>query len=302
MLTIQAEKYLEHLKIEKSASKLTISGYKTDLKQFFEFLADKKSIKINQLLADMITHQLVREYLALLLGAGYKRSSIARKLASLRSFVKYLCREGILSANPIAAVSTPKQDKRLPKFFYPDEIQMLLEAPDNSYLGIRDKAILETLYATGIRVSELVSIDLRDIEIEEEIIKVCGKGSKERIVFIGRMAKSSLQDYLKKSRPFLIKQDKEHNNALFLNKNGTRLSDRSIRNILNKHVNTAALTQSFSPHAIRHSFATHLLNNGADLRVVQELLGHVKLSTTQVYTHLTKENIKTIHTNTHPRR
>lgn len=302
MLFNQIEGFLDHLRIEKSASKLTLVSYRTDLYQFFDFMAAKYSIEKSQITDAMLNHQVVREYLAHLQNDNFRRSSIARKLASLRSFIKYLCREGIIPGNPIAAVSTPKQDKKLPKFLYPQEIEILLTAPDDSYFGLRDKAILETLYATGIRVSELVSLNLRDIDTEEELVRVWGKGSKERIVPLGRMAKFSLLNYLNNARPSLVRPNKNQEEALFLNKNGTRLSDRSIRNILNKYVDSVALNQKISPHAIRHSFATHLLNNGADLRSVQELLGHVKLSTTQIYTHLTKENIKAIHTDTHPRR
>lgn len=302
MLINQIEGFLNQLRIEKSASKLTLLSYRTDLNQFFDFMADKYDIEKNHITYDMITHQIVRQYLAMLQDNDFKRTSIARKLASIRSFVKFLCREGIIPGNPIAAVSTPKQDKKLPKFLYPEEIDILLNAPDDSNFGLRDKAIMETLYATGIRVSELVNLNLQDIDFEEELIRVWGKGSRERIVPFGKMAKNSLLKYIDEARPLLIKTKNKQETALFLNKYGTRLSSRSIRNILNKYVDLIALNQKISPHVIRHSFATHLLNNGADLRSVQELLGHIRLSTTQIYTHLTKENIKAIHTDTHPRR
>lgn len=302
MLVNQIEGFLNQLRIEKSASKLTLLSYRTDLNQFFDFMADKHNIEKAHITHDMITHQTVRQYLTMLQDNNFKRTSIARKLASIRSFVKYLCREGIIPGNPIAAVSTPKQEKKLPKFLYPEEIQILLDAPDDSYFGLRDKAIMETLYATGVRVSELVNLNLQDIDLEEELIRVWGKGSKERIVPFGKMAKLSLLKYIDEARPLLLKAKNKQENALFLNKHGTRLSDRSIRNILNKYVDAVALNQKISPHAIRHSFATHLLNNGADLRSVQELLGHIRLSTTQIYTHLTKENIKAIYSDTHPRR
>jgi len=231
---------------------------------------------------------------------GMSRSTMARKLAALRSFVRYLCRENILQNNPIAAVSTPKQDKRLPKFLYPLEIQLLLDAPDVSKpLGLRDKAILETLYAAGLRVSELVGLSINNVYFDEELIKVVGKGSKERIVPLGSQAITSLKDYLHKGRPYLQKNATE---ALFLNKFGTRLTERSVRNIIDKYVKEVALNQKVSPHTLRHTFATHLLNAGADLRSVQELLGHVKLSTTQIYTHVTTENIQQVYHETHPRR
>ena len=302
MLLNDMERFLNHLRIEKSASELTLVSYRTDLDQFFKFVADQNSLEINQIGYEKINHQIVRQYLIYLQDNNFKRSSIARKLASIRSLIKYLCREGIISSNPIAAVSTPKQDKTLPKFLYPQEIELLLNAPDNSYLGLRDKAIMETLYATGTRVSELVGLNISDLDLQEDLVRVWGKGSKERIIPLGRMAKSSLLNYLQQSRPFLLRSHQGNIDALFLNKNGTRLSDRSIRNILNKYVEMVAINQKISPHGIRHTFATHLLNNGADLRSVQELLGHIKLSTTQIYTHLTKERIKNIHNDTHPRR
>lgn len=301
MILKEIDNFLKHLHIEKNSSPLTLDSYKTDLHQFFNFLAEEYNLTTSEITEDMLTHQNVRKYLIYLQDNNYARTTIARKLAALRSFVKYLVRAEIIADNHIAAVNTPKQEQRLPHFLYPQEINILLEAPDNNtYLGKRDKAIIETLYATGIRVSELVNLNILDIDMEEELVRVWGKGGKERIVPIGQLAKLSILDYLNKSRPFLVKSAQEE--ALFLNKNGTRLSDRSIRNILNKYVELVALNQKITPHAIRHSFATHLLNNGADLRSVQELLGHVKLSTTQIYTHLTKENIKAIHNNTHPRR
>lgn len=301
MLLNDIEQFLNHLRIEKSASKLTLNSYKTDLEQFCIFVAGKNNIEMNQISYAMINHQTVREYLIHLQNNDFKRSTIARKLAAIRSLVKYLCKIGIYTSNPIAAVSTPKQDKTLPQFLYTQEIELLLAAPDNSYLGIRDRAIMELLYATGMRVSELVGLNMDDIDMEEELVKVWGKGGKERIIPWGRAAKLSLKNYLHNSRGFLMRPNNAGVEALFLNKNGTRLSDRSIRNILNKYVEMVAINQKISPHGIRHTFATHMLNNGADLRSVQELLGHIKLSSTQIYTHLTKEKIKTIHNNTHPR-
>jgi integrase/recombinase XerC len=233
----------------------------------------------------------------------YSRATMARKLAALRSFVKYLCRENVLDGNPIANVSTPKQEKKLPRFLYPIEIDLLMDAPDTvNSVGKRDKAILETLYAAGVRVTELVGINLADLDFNDELIKIRGKGNKERLAHIGRKAKTALLNYIDNGRPYLSAKSNVVNNALFLNKYGTRISVRSIRNIINKYVEQLALTQKISPHTLRHSFATHLLNGGADLRAVQELLGHVKLSTTQIYTHLTRDRIKAIHDENHPRR
>lgn len=300
MLFQYVDGFLDHLRVEKSASSLTLISYRTDLAQYCSFLARRYSVPQEEVCLDWLNHKSVRDYLGQMQEDGMSRATMARKLASLRSFVRYLCRENVLQGNPIAAVATPKQDKRLPKFLYPVEIQLLMESPDGSKpMGMRDKAILETLYATGLRVGELVGINLNDVYFDEELVRVYGKGSKERIVPLGSHARTSILIYLQKGRPLLQKSPQE---ALFLNKYGSRLSERSIRNVLNKYVEEVALNQKISPHTLRHTFATHLLNAGADLRSVQELLGHVKLSTTQIYTHLTRENIKQVYHDTHPRR
>lgn len=303
MLVKYEEDYLAHLRVEKSASNLTLLSYRTDLGQFFDFLSREYQKSSEELSPDMINHKAVRKYLAEMQTAGLSRATMARKLASLRSFVKFMCREDILPGNPIANVSTPKQDRRLPRFLYPAEIDLLLNAPDTSRtLGCRDKAILETMYASGVRVSELVAINLADIDWGEETILIRGKGNKERLAPLGGQARIALRNYIDNDRSTLLQTGKEASEAVFLNRFGGRLSGRSIRNIIDKYVEEVAITQKVSPHTLRHSFATHLLNGGADLRSVQELLGHVKLSTTQIYTHLTKENIKTIYENSHPRR
>jgi integrase/recombinase XerC len=303
MLSRYIEEFLNHLRVEKSASQLTLVSYKTDLEQFFDFLAEYCQVDRNEISTACLNHRAVREYISKLQNNHFSRSTIARKLASLRSYVKYLCRENILEGNPIASVSTPKQTKKLPRFLYPIEVNLLMEAPDKGKAaGIRDKAILETLYAAGVRVSELVGINLSDLELNEQWIRIRGKGNKERLAPLGKNSKAAISDYLLKGRPYLLAGSNEASEALFLNKFGTRISVRSIRNIINKYVDQLALTQKVSPHTLRHSFATHMLNGGADLRAVQELLGHVKLSTTQIYTHVTKDRIKTIHEETHPRR
>ncbi|HPT68571.1 MAG TPA: tyrosine recombinase XerC [Syntrophomonas sp.] len=303
MLVKYEEDFLTHLRVERSASNLTLLSYRTDLGQFFDFLSREYQKPSEELSTEMINHKTVRKYLAEMQSTGLSRATMARKLASLRSFVKFMCREDILPGNPIANVSTPKQDRRLPRFLYPTEIDMLLNAPNTSrVLGRRDKAILETMYASGVRVSELVAINMGDIDWGEETILIRGKGNKERLAPLGRQAKTALLDYMENSRNHLLQADKAANEAVFLNRFGGRLSGRSIRNIIDKYVEEVAITQKVSPHTLRHSFATHLLNGGADLRSVQELLGHVKLSTTQIYTHLTRENIKTIYDNSHPRR
>jgi len=303
MLFTQVDSFLEHLRVEKSASRMTLVSYKSDLNQCFAFLADKNGITIQNVNSDYLNHKSVREYLTYLQQQGLSRATMSRKLAALRSFVKYLCRENILPNNPIAAVSTPRQDKKLPRFLYPTEVEMLLNAPNKSTpAGKRDVAILEVLYACGLRVSELVGADLDDINWEEELIKVRGKGNKERIVPIGKQARQAVQDYINHGRLALARKASPSSPAIFLNKSGQRISQRSIRNIIDKYMEEIALNQAISPHTLRHSFATHMLNNGADLRSVQELLGHIKLSTTQIYTHLTRDNLKTIYNDTHPRR
>ncbi|MGE5415962.1 MAG: tyrosine recombinase XerC [Acidobacteriota bacterium] len=303
MLVQHIDGFLNHLRVEKSASSMTLISYRTDLAQFFDFLRETNSLPSGPISHDFFNHRSVRDYLTFLQKSGFSRSTMARKLAALRSFVKYLCREEVLSGNPIAAVSTPKQEKKLPRFLYPAEIEALLDAPDiNNISGVRDRAILEMLYATGIRVSELVELNLISISLNDGFIKVLGKGNKERIVPMGDPACQALSQYYQKSRPIFARKAARDQKAVFLNKFGGRLTARSVRNILNKYVDEVALNQKVSPHMLRHSFATHLLDNGADLRSVQELLGHVKLSTTQVYTHVTKERLKSVHKKTHPRR
>lgn len=302
MLFQHVDGFLNHLRVEKNASGMTIVSYRTDLTQFFEFLSEFNSLPRERVSKDLFNHKSVRDYLTHLQNNGFSRSTMARKLATLRSFVRYLCREEVLEGNPIAAVATPKQEKRLPRFLYPQEIETLINAPDtNRASGLRDQAILEMLYATGIRVSELVSLNLNNIDTENGCVKVLGKGDKERIVPMGKKACLAMDKYLP-ARKKIIKKDPNLETAVFLNKFGQRLTARSVRNIINKYVQQVALNQKVSPHTLRHTFATHLLNGGADLRSVQELLGHVKLSTTQVYTHVTKERIKSVHDKNHPRR
>lgn len=303
MLLQYVDGFLNHMRVEKGASSMTLISYRTDLSQFLEFLSNRNSLPQEAVDKDLFNHKSVREYLAYLQNNGLSRSTMARKLAALRSFVKYLCREDVLMSNPIAAVSTPKQEKKLPRFLYPKEVEALIDAPDVRLPGgARDKAILEVLYATGIRVSELVSMDLSDVYFDEGFIKVLGKGGKERIVPLGEKASEALTAYING-----IRRSQEHKRgrdqkAVFLNKFGDRLTARSVRNIINKYVEEVAINQKVSPHTLRHTFATHLLNGGADLRSVQEMLGHVKLSTTQVYTHVTKDQLKAVHNKAHPRR
>lgn len=294
--------FLTYLKVQKNASPHTLAAYRQDLEQFREFYR-------RQYAEDLIDYrqidtQIIRHYLAELQTGAYQRRSIARKIAALRSFCRYLCQWEYLEQNPFVGIKTPKLEKLLPKFLYPQEVELLLTAPDvSAVLGMRDRAILETLYATGVRVSELVGLDLPNLELAYGCLRVFGKGRKERIVLIGSVGVEALRSYLTTARPELLRRNRKQTDgkAVFLNKAGSRLTDRSVRRIMDKYVNQVSFDKAISPHTLRHSFATHLLNNGADLRSVQELLGHVSLSTTQLYTHITKEKLRSIYSKTHPR-
>ncbi|GAW94327.1 tyrosine recombinase XerC [Calderihabitans maritimus] len=288
------ERFLFYLQVEKNASKHTVEAYRRDIMQFIEFVKDDLAGN------SFLDYRHLRRYLSHLHRQGLSRSSMARKLSALRSFFRYLCREQIIEYNPAARVTTPRLEKRLPSFLYYPELLRLLEAPDCSTpLGIRDRALLETLYATGIRVSELVGLNEEDVDIFLGYARVCGKGSKERIVPIGSEAAEWLKRYKEVVRGKLL-QD-EQTRALFLNRQGRRITVRGVRYILDKYVRKVSLGEKVSPHTLRHCFATHLLERGADLRVVQELLGHVKLSTTQVYTHVTKNRLREVYLQAHPR-
>ena len=280
------EKFIRYLEIERNYSRHTILNYQLDLGNFARFLGEAPLEKVDYLA--------LRKYLAQLKQKNESSRSIARHLSALRSFFKFLVREGYLKNNPIAGLSSPKLDKHLPQFLTEEEINQLINAVvAEDERSLRDRAILETFYSTGIRISELVGLSLEDVDFISGIVKVMGKGKKERIVPIGECAIRAIRNYLDKR--------KKETNAVFLNKNGRRLSDRGVRGIVAKYLRLASIKQGISPHTLRHSFATHLLNHGADLRSVQELLGHVNLATTQIYTHLTTERLKSIYDKAHPR-
>jgi integrase/recombinase XerC len=244
----------------------------------------------------------IRAYLAYLTELGLARATILRKIASLRSFFKYLTLQGIVENNPFVNFRAPKRQKKLPQFLYVREIEELLKFEDVSPKGLRDRAILEVLYGTGMRVSELSGLNLEDLDLDRGYLRVYGKGAKERITFLGKKGSQALKDYLLRGRTVYLKPGlNPTERAVFLNKNGTRLSVRSIRRLLDTYVRAAALEKKISPHTLRHSFATHLLEGGADLRSVQELLGHVSISTTQIYTHLERDKIKKTYQQAHPR-
>jgi len=287
--------FLGYLQIEKNASLHTVNNYLRDIHDFEKFRSS-----LGQISYEQVDYLHVRSYLAFLNKKEYTRKTISRKLSSLRTFFRFLARENYIKTNPFQMVSTPKVEKKLPHFMYPEEMEELLRLPDLSNpLGIRDKAIIESLYASGMRVSELVYLDITSIDLVNGNALVFGKGAKERYVPLGSYAIKALNDYLDKARSQLLHH--RLNNALFLNRYGTRLSDRSVRRMLEKYVHDLSSVKKVSPHTLRHTFATHLLNSGADLRVVQELLGHVNISTTQIYTHVTKERLQSIYKNSHPR-
>lgn len=282
-------KYLTYLEIEKNASSHTLLNYHIDLKQVRDFLQGKDIQQIDRL--D------IRKYLVVLKGRNLKKRTMARKLSTFRSFFKFLAREGYVKLNPLEGISSPKLEKKLPIFLDVAKVTKLVESPDKmSLLGLRDRAILETLYSTGIRVSELVGLNIGQVDFIGGVVKVYGKGKKERLVPIGDRALRAIREYLTK-----LITEKKDTQALFLNKNNKRLAARGVQNIVNKYIQIISLKERISPHTLRHSFATHLLNKGADLRSVQELLGHAGLSTTQIYTHITTERLKSVYNKTHPR-
>jgi integrase/recombinase XerC len=244
----------------------------------------------------------IREFLAYLYAQNYTKSTTARKLATLRSFYKFLIRRGVVSVNPLSTIRTPKQEKRLPKCLDLEQVQKLLDAPgDGDILSARDKAMLEVLYSSGIRVSELVELEMADIDLQEGVLRVRGKGRKDRLTPIGSQAIKAIQRYFDLRTQDQRSQQAGHTGRVFLTKHGEPLSTRSVRRKLDKYLVQAGLDPGISPHTLRHSFATHLLNNGADLRSVQELLGHQSLSTTQIYTHLTTSRMKEVYDQAHPR-
>jgi len=318
------ERFCDHLENERNFSAHTLRSYGADLTQFCQFLAafcelaprdggpreasdftadslpaaeDIPQRPLGRLLTGVGATQ-VRAYLAMMRNSNYSKATIARKLATLRSFYRYLVRSGVIDSSPLSAVRTPRQDKRLPKCLDPQQVEALLEAPDgHTLLGARDRAILETIYSAGLRISELVSLNIEDLDEFSEVLRIRGKGRKERLVPLGAKAVEAIRAYLAKRFATL---GTERHGALFVNKFAKRLSARSIRRKLNRYLLQAGIDVHVSPHTLRHSFATHMLNAGADLRSVQEMLGHASLSTTQIYTHLTTQRLKQVYDRAHP--
>jgi integrase/recombinase XerC len=285
-------KYVDYLEAERNVSPYTRRNYTNDLMEFFTFVTGKEIDTLKD-----VTKQTLRSYLAHLMEKGYAKSSIARKLSAVRSFYRYLVREEMLAANPAATTVSPRLDKRLPSFITVDEAKKLVESPDLTQpQGQRDRALLELLYASGLRVSELVNMNVEQVNLATNEIRVWGKGAKERVVLIGAPAAQALSAYIKKGRRALLGEKK--NNALFVSRYGGRLPARTVQKILTKYARIIA--KKVHPHTLRHTFATHLLDGGADLKVVQELLGHADLSSTQIYTHVTQSRARKIYLDAHP--
>jgi integrase/recombinase XerC len=288
--------FIEYLQIEKNYSQYTIEHYQHDIRDFFLFMSEQGISTLNN-----VEYSDTRIYLTKLFDQQLSRKSVARKISCMRSFYKFLLREKLVEDNPFSLVSIPKLEKRLPDFFYEEELSELFKACETETpLGKRNKALLELLYATGIRVGECCKIQLKDVDLSLSTVLVLGKRRKERYVPFGSFAHDALEDYILNGRKDLLK-DKEDHESLFLNFRGGPLTDRGIRGILNKLIDQSALTGKIHPHKLRHSFATHMMSNGADMRTVQELLGHAFLSSTQVYTHVTKEHLRNIYLSHHPR-
>lgn len=293
----EIEEFLEYLRVERGASEYTLKSYGEDLSQFHQYLDDSGR---EQQVKDITTLQ-IRGYVSYLHHERYSRSTVARRLACIRSFFRFGCRQGWADGNPARAVRTPKAGRRLPHFLSTKEIQKLLVAPQGQDLqSMRNRAILETLYSTGLRVGELINLDVRDWDRDSDIIRAQGKGKRERLAPVGSYAATALDQWLSVRAPdtSVVNKDRQ---ALFLNKFGRRITARSVARMLEKYLKMTGLDHRTSPHTLRHSFATHLLDSGADIRSVQELLGHKSLTTTQIYTHVSTANLLAIYEKAHPR-
>ncbi len=306
MLDEQLEQFFQHLRYERNVSQHTLRNYLSDLGQFHLFLAPPaKDGTVKKIPVEHVDHITIREWLAELHSGDKKKTSIARKLASLRTFFQFLVREGVLEVNPAKLVSTPRIERKLPTHLSTEDAVRFLETPDtNTDLGMRDRAILEFLYATGMRVSELVNIDLGDINFKEKLVRVTGKRKKQRILPFGEPALQALMQYLNDARPEFLNNCppiERNDKAVFLNYKGTRITTRSVGRMVDKYIKHCPDIKNISPHSLRHSFATHLLDSGADLRDIQELLGHARLSTTQIYTQVSMEKLIEVYDKAHPK-
>lgn len=293
--------FLDYLRVERNASPRTVEAYQADLFHGLDFFAGRLNKPDEAVLPNDLDHILFRRYLAHLARKGLARTSISRRLAAWRSFFRYLQRVQALVSNPLDRVVTPKCPKNIPVVVYPEDVERLVKAPGNSPAGLRDRALMELLYASGTRISEAVGLDLRDVDLDTGFIRVMGKGSRERLAPIGRFARDALDRYLQQGRPVLAGRPGADPQALFLNQRGGRLTARGARKRFSGYVNQVAKEQRVTPHTLRHCFATHMLEAGANLRVVQELLGHSRLSTTQIYTRVTTDRLQEVYAQTHPR-
>ncbi|MGA2363203.1 MAG: tyrosine recombinase XerC [Candidatus Aminicenantales bacterium] len=293
-MTKELSEFLAYLRHERNASPHTIAGYERDLRQLSEYLRERE-VRWNK-----AGNVVLRGFLATLHEKKQKKSTIGRKLAAMRSFYDFCLRKKWVAENPAKVLATPKQDKPVPSFLSEEEMAGLLDLPTSDKpIDLRDRALLELCYATGTRVSELVGIDVGDIHLDERLVRVRGKGKKERLVPFGRKAAVTLQAYFR-ARPLLL-QDRMGEPAVFLNYRGGRLTTRSVQRMVQAHIRRTAVSRRISPHSIRHSFASHLLGRGADLRVIQELLGHASLATTQKYTHVDLRQLLAVYKKSHPR-
>lgn len=273
--------YVRYLVAEKNLSPFTLRNYRSDLLHFARYLEDEEGVPVLE--ADRL---MARRYLGVLKNSGMATASLARKVSTIRSFYRFLVREGKTESTPLTGIVAPKRERKLPTILSKDDLDALIEAADETTpTGLRNRAMLEMMYASGVRLSEVVGLNLRSIDLDERTVVVRGKGNKERMVLLGEPAAKTLRRYLSQARPQLATGAEE---ALFLNRNGNRLSGRSVQNVVRKHALKAGLESHAWPHLLRHSFATHLLDGGAELRVVQELLGHASAQTTQIYTHVTE--------------
>ncbi len=302
MLTEDLTQFFQHLKYERNLSPHTLRNYSSDLKQFKVHLLGIE--KRDDIAAADIDRLTIREWMALLHG-DHKKTSVARKLASLRTFFQFLIREGKLESNPAKMVSTPRIERTLPNHLSIEDAVRFIETPDiNTNLGRRDRAIIEFLYATGIRVGELVGINLADVDMREKVVRVTGKRKKQRMVPFGEPALQALLLYLEKTRGVFLNEcppAERDDRALFLHRRGGRLTTRSVGRLIDKYIKLCADIHNISPHSLRHTFATHLLDQGADLRDIQELLGHARLSTTQIYTQVSMEKMIEVYDRAHPK-
>jgi len=312
----QLKAFLAFLRLNRNASPHTVRAYESDISQFLTFVASDREIQVSKLSPADLNPTTVRAYLAELGRRGDARSSMARKLSGLRTFLRYLRREGILDEDPAALAVSPRREQTLPAHLSEDEMTRLVETPSgDDPLGRRDRAILELFYASGLRLSELVGIDVEDVNLRGRLVRVLGKGAKERIVPFNHAAENALREWLKDRSELGTKHEEQRTkngeqrttsrrlrtDPLFVNYRGTRLSARSVHRLVRRYVSQCSTRFGISPHALRHSFATHLLQRGADLRAIQELLGHARLSTTQRYTHVNAAQLIEVYRRTHPK-